>query len=214
MDDLWFAIFGAILLAMTLAVRLGERVWPALRRTWPSALMLLAGFAILMGSDQGQEVAFGLRDEHWHAAFVVAAALWWAAQAWFWSRFALSRRYGIGRNGWGGAAWAVKWLPRIYGAGSLATAAAAVGFALAGAGPSLDLLGIGAALVAALVAFLAVCFLEIRMRLTARTDELLQRKLPESWSPWLRRCVVSKENGAEARGPSDATSGGLTCLQR
>ena len=97
---IWLATFVGVLLAMTWADRLSARVWPVLRLTWPSALLLLGGFAALVGSDQGREVALGLRGEPWHAAFMVAATLWWAAQSWFWSRFTLKRCYGTDRKVW------------------------------------------------------------------------------------------------------------------
>ena len=63
------------------------------------------------------------------------------------------------------------------GVGSFATAGAALLFALMKAGPSPDLLWTSVALAAAFAAFLG--FVRARMRLAARTKELLGRPFRE-----------------------------------
>jgi hypothetical protein len=206
---LWLAVILALAAAMAYAARLRARLWPVLRLTWPSALLLLGGSAALMLTGQGKEIALGLRGGFWlHAVLMILGTLWWAAQSWFWSRLALNRRYGTDRAAWGGAAWAVTWLPRIYGIGSFVAPGFALVYAVRTAGPTLDLLLTGAALLAALALF--ILFLVYRAEIAAWLEAALGRALPQGWTERLRRLVAPAGNrSASTLGQPDAPPAAL-----
>ena len=88
----WAYLLLILALAITAVAVVGltllrDRWGEPLLVTWPSALLVVAGFVVILLTAQGHELALGLTDApfYWHAVFVLTIA-YWAFQLWFWGR--------------------------------------------------------------------------------------------------------------------------------
>lgn len=98
-----------------------------------SAFTVAAGAALLVMTDQGQELAVAMAVEgkalSRHFLFFLAAVTWFAFQAWYWARVSYLMKYGAAVREHD---WRIVHVPRIYAA--LAYLFAAIALQMAGSG--------------------------------------------------------------------------------
>jgi hypothetical protein len=125
-----FAPLGRLFLRLWDAARtFGGVVWSARF----SAFTVAAGAALLVMTDQGQELAVAMGVEgkalSRHFLFFLAAVTWFAFQAWYWARVSYLMKYGAAEREHD---WRIVHVPRIYAA--LAYLFAAIALQMAGSG--------------------------------------------------------------------------------